>query len=124
MKKQASFLIKLAGLLFIACSFLLIPGCDKDDSKNYTVKYEVTGSATFASYFTPSGEQSQSSISTPWSYSFSTSDRSQNISLRAGSTSSGTVYVKVYLNGNLVLSDSESNGLTAITGTYRISDFL
>lgn len=114
--------IKLSCSLLLAGILLLTAGCEKIGGK-YTVEYEVTGNATFVSYFTPDGEQYQAGVSTPWAYSFKTSNENQSISLRAGSGGS-TVYVRIYLNGDQVLSDSESGGLTAITGTYKISDFL
>lgn len=65
----------------------------------------------------------EDSPSIPWSYSFSTDNENQTVNLGATAGAS-TVYVKLYVNDNLELSDSESSGLTAMTGTYTIADLL
>lgn len=116
MKKPTKLLSIIAMMLLI----VMISACEKFGK--YEVEYEVTGDASFISFFGPDGEDNASSASTPWSYSFKTSNENQCISLRAGSGGS-TVYCKVYLDGKQVLSASESGGLIAITGTYKISDF-
>lgn len=106
---------------FFLTLILIVSGCSGEGK--YEVLYEVTGDAAFVSYFDPDGEQYDGSPPIPWSYSFTTDDENQTISLRAGSRVE-MVYVKMYVNGDLVASDSEDDGLIAMTGTYTISDFV
>lgn len=116
----------LTGIIILSFVFF-IPGCKTEDDSGgggaYGVLYEVTGTAISLYYFTSGGQQNENSPSIPWSYSFSTDNANQTVNL--GATAGGsTVYVKLYINGSLKLSDSANSGLTAMTGTYTISELL
>ncbi len=114
--KKVMYSAVILFLLFFAL------GC-KDSPKKYEVEYTVSGCSSYIYYFTPEGEQQDHSSYCGWSYSFLTDDENQTINL--GATADGTtVYVKMYVNGTLEKSDSAADGYTAMTGTYRISDFL
>jgi hypothetical protein len=111
------------GLVLLIGMMITTSACGEGLGGKYTVRYEVSGSAVEVSYRTAEGDQHQY-ISAPWSYELGTDNEEQLVSLRAKS-GSGTVYVKIYLNGELAVSDSEpGGGYWAITGTYKISELL
>ena len=110
MSKKIKFLFTFIVLVFtiFGCST-----CNKIDnlSKEKTIKYEVTGTAKTVSITmnnATGGTEQFSEVPTPWSKSFKMKSGFLYISAQ-NQTSSGTVTVKIYVDGK-VTQQSTSKG--------------
>jgi hypothetical protein len=103
------------------CSNSSTPSTNKPTT--YTIKYEVTGSATFVSltYENEDGGTSQiDSASVPWTHTF-TAEKGDFVYISAQNNGeNGNVTANIYLNGTLVKTSTSSGAYVIATASGSV----
>ena len=111
-----------SGILFFALIQIILVGCEPDcwteiKYADYTIKYEVTGSASSVSltFENSDGGTSQlSNISIPWSYSYTASYDTWAYCSAQNQSDNGSVTVKIYID-DVKNKESTSSGANVIS---------